>query len=125
MVVKETTKGLAECLATIEKHEGKGLVFILFCGDKDASGNSWCPDCVDAEPVVTAGLASAPDDAVFIYCCVGDRAFWKDQQNGFRTNNKVKLSAVPTLLKWGTQKRLVEEECKKPDLVKMFFEDDD
>ncbi|XP_022104598.1 thioredoxin domain-containing protein 17-like [Acanthaster planci] len=125
MVVKETVKGLTECLETIDKYKGNDSLFVLFCGDKDASGNSWCPDCVDAEPFVTSGLASAPDDGVFIYCSVGDRAFWKDQQNGFRTHDKLKLSAVPTLLKYGTSKRLVEEDCKKSDLVKMLFEDED
>ena len=26
-------------------------IFALFCGGKNADGNSWCPDCVTAEPV--------------------------------------------------------------------------
>ena len=30
-----------------------GDIFVMFSGSKDASGVSWCPDCVTAEPVVT------------------------------------------------------------------------
>ncbi len=125
MVVKETVRGLDECNAAIEKYQGKVPLFILFSGDKDAAGTSWCSDCVEAEPVVLSCLESAPEDTVFIYCLVGDRQFWKNSENGFRTNNRLKLTSIPTLLKWGSSRRLVEEECKKADLVKMLFEDDD
>ncbi|EOB00243.1 Thioredoxin domain-containing protein 17 [Anas platyrhynchos] len=41
-----------------------------------------------------------PDESVFIYCLVGDRAYWKDPNNEFRKN--LKLTGVPTLLKYGT-----------------------
>ena len=63
------------------------------------------------------------DNGVFVYCHVGDRATyvavffnslltigcvyinehrWKDPQNVFRTDPRLRLTGVPTLLKWGT-----------------------
>ncbi|POI34035.1 hypothetical protein CIB84_002213, partial [Bambusicola thoracicus] len=52
------------------------------------------------EPVVRKELHNMPDESVFIYCLVGDRAYWKDPNNEFRKN--LKLTGVPTLLKYGT-----------------------
>lgn len=34
-----------------------GDVFVMFSGSKDASGVSWCPDCVSAEPIVSVGYS--------------------------------------------------------------------
>ncbi|XP_031412350.1 thioredoxin domain-containing protein 17 [Meleagris gallopavo] len=75
-----------------------------------------------AEPVVRKELHNMPDESVFIYCLVGDRAYWKDPNNEFRKN--LKLTGVPTLLKYGTPQKLVEEECFKADLVRMLFTED-
>uniref|UniRef100_A0A8D2PL19 Thioredoxin domain-containing protein 17 n=1 Tax=Zosterops lateralis melanops TaxID=1220523 RepID=A0A8D2PL19_ZOSLA len=73
-------------------------------------------------PVVRKELHNLPDESVFIYCLVGDRAYWKDPNNEFRKN--LKLTAVPTLLKYGTPQKLVEEECFKAELVRMLFTED-
>ncbi|XP_066492422.1 thioredoxin domain-containing protein 17 [Tiliqua scincoides] len=98
-------------------------VFAYFSGDKDpASGASWCPDCVRAEPVVRAELPHLPEGSAFVYCQVGSRAEWKDPDNEFR--KRLRLSAVPTLLKYGTPQKLVEEECLKAELVRMLFTED-
>ena len=61
-----------------------GDIFVMFSGSKTAAGESWCPDCVTAEPVVTACLASAESGSHFLYVGVGDRATWKDPQCIFR-----------------------------------------
>ncbi|XP_060612814.2 thioredoxin domain-containing protein 17 [Anolis sagrei] len=106
-----------------ENKRGKGLVFVYFSGDKDPdTGTSWCPDCVRAEPIVRAQLTHLPDGAAFIYCQVGPRDYWKNPDNEFK--KKLKLTGVPTLLKYGTPEKLVEEECFKPDLVRMLFSED-
>ncbi|XP_063002538.1 thioredoxin domain-containing protein 17 [Elgaria multicarinata webbii] len=105
------------------RSQGRGRVFAYFSGDKDpASGASWCPDCVKAEPIVRAELPHLPDGAVFIYCQVGERAYWKDPNNEFKKN--LKLTGVPTLLKYGTLQKLVEEECFNAELVRMLFTED-
>lgn len=120
----EVAEGIENFLETVEKHSGK-RIFALFCGGvSPATGESWCPDCVKAEPVIEKGVAKAPEDAVFIKCSVGDRATWKDPNCEFRKHPQLKLVGVPTLLEWNTPKRLVEEECSKQDLVDMFFEED-
>ncbi|NWY24062.1 TXD17 protein, partial [Pheucticus melanocephalus] len=114
-------RGYPEFVRTAQSYHGRPI-FALFCGDKDAEGRSWCPDCVTAEPIVRKELHNLPDASVFIYCLVGDRAYWKDPNNEFRRN--LKLTGVPTLLKYGTPQKLVEEECFKSELVRMLFTED-
>ncbi|XP_787642.1 thioredoxin domain-containing protein 17 [Strongylocentrotus purpuratus] len=126
MVLQEKTEGLDNFLQLLEKHKEKKTIIALFCGGKNSSdGVSWCPDCVSAEPIIEKGLAAAaPEDAVFIYCSVGDRTSWKDPNNAYRTHPKLQLKGVPTLLQWDTPKKLGEKDCSNADLVQMFFEED-
>eukprot|EP00483_Globobulimina_turgida_P011457 UN11479 len=65
------------------------------------------------------------DRDIFITVYVGEKAFWKDKKNVFRTDKRFQVSGVPTLLQYKTQKRLVEPQCCNSNLVKMVFEDDD
>ncbi|XP_036050750.1 thioredoxin domain-containing protein 17 [Onychomys torridus] len=116
-----SVSGFEEFDQAVKEHEGK-TIFAYFSGSKDAEGKSWCPDCVEAEPVVREGLKHVTEDCVFIYCQVGDRPYWKDPSNDFR--QKLKLTAVPTLLKYGTPQKLVESECLQPNLVEMIFSED-
>lgn len=104
----------------VDVHKGHPI-FVLFSGSVGPDGQSWCPDCVIADPVIKESLHAAPKDAVVIHCGVGDRPFWKDQKNVFRT--KLRINCVPTLIKWGEQKRLEDADCAKKDLVVMLFED--
>ncbi|XP_068950248.1 thioredoxin domain-containing protein 17 isoform X1 [Petaurus breviceps papuanus] len=114
--------GFGDFCGAVEQHRDK-TIFVYFTGDKDAEGRSWCPDCVQAEPVVLEALKHIPENAVFIYCQVGDRPYWKDPNNEFKKN--LKLTAVPTLLKYGTPQKLVESECLKASLVEMLFSEED
>jgi len=102
---------------------GEGDVFVYFSGSPDNSGQSWCPDCVTAEPIVTKSLAAAAEDSHFLYVAVGDRTFWKDQTNIFRTAKETQLKSVPTLIKWGTKQRLQEGQLMNENLIKMMLED--
>lgn len=97
-------------------------VFVLFCGSKNSAGESWCPDCVTAEPVIYSTLDELADSSTTLICCsVGDRIMWKDPNNVFRKN--LSLKAVPTLIKHGSaSERLVEHECMKKELVAMLIE---
>ena len=88
------------------------------------AGTSWCPDCVVAEPVIEKCFKETADDVTLLYVAVGQREFWKKQDNPFRTHDKLKLKGVPTLMKWGGPQKLSEEECANEDLVQMLFEDD-
>ena len=61
-----------------------GDIIVMFSGSKTAEGESWCPDCVAAESVVTACLASAESNSNFLHVGVGDRETWQDLQCIFR-----------------------------------------
>jgi len=121
-VEKIAVEGCDAFFTEVEKHNGK-TVYVMFSGSKTSDGKSWCPDCVTAEPVVNAQLDQVTSDIVYIYCGVGERAFWKDKTNVFRTNPKLKLTSVPTLIKWKTPMRLTEAECASKDLVADIFEE--
>ncbi|XP_072909580.1 thioredoxin domain-containing protein 17 isoform X1 [Hemitrygon akajei] len=75
-----------------------------------------------SEPVVRAELGKMPEGSVFIYCQTGTRPEWKDLKNKFRT--ELKINGVPTLMKYGTPQKLVEEELFKPELVKLLITED-
>ena len=87
-------------------------------------GKSWCPDCVTAEPVIEKCFKDTGDDVTLLYVAVGQRDFWKKQDNPFRTHEKLRLKGVPTLMKWGGPQKLVEEELFNEDLIQMLFEDE-
>ena len=126
MVKEVKAKGFKEFMAIVESTELKSKdIYCFFCGDKDENGKSWCPDCVVSEPVVRGCLKILEDsDAVFLYCAVGDRDYWKDRNNEFRTHSALKLTGVPTLMKWGNpNQKLVEEQLLKEDLISMMFEE--
>ncbi|XP_064324364.1 thioredoxin domain-containing protein 17 isoform X2 [Phalacrocorax carbo] len=73
---EKQVRGYPEFVQTAQRYHGRPI-FALFCGDKDAEGRSWCPDCVTAEPVVRKELHNMPEESVFIYCLVGDRAYFE------------------------------------------------
>ncbi|XP_078278644.1 thioredoxin domain-containing protein 17 [Rhinoraja longicauda] len=113
--------GYEAFMEAVERHKGK-TIFAYFTGSKDKDGVSWCPDCVEAEPIVRAELQKMPKGSIFIYCQTGARPEWKNVANKFRT--KLNLTGVPTLLKYGTSQMLVEGELLKPELVQMLFAED-
>ncbi|RKP08520.1 hypothetical protein THASP1DRAFT_29675 [Thamnocephalis sphaerospora] len=93
-------------------------VFVLFFGTEDeTTQQSWCPDCVRADPKVRATLAALPD-AVLVACPI-DRTPWKDAEHPhlYRTRNDIRLTAIPTLFRWNKntgfgKHPLVENECE-------------
>uniref|UniRef100_A0A2K6TM66 Thioredoxin domain-containing protein n=1 Tax=Saimiri boliviensis boliviensis TaxID=39432 RepID=A0A2K6TM66_SAIBB len=60
--------------------------------------------------VVREGLKHVREGCVFIYCQAGDKPYWKTLNN---------VTAVPTLLKYGTQ-----SVCLQANLVKTLFSED-
>ena len=126
MVKEIETHGFQDFINSVQSPDLKDkVVFCLFCGDKDKDGKSWCPDCVTSEPVVRSCISKIEnDDVVFIYCAVGGRDFWKDRQNEFRTHASLKLTGVPTFMRWGFPKqKLVEEQLVKEDMISMLIEE--
>ncbi|KAG1657882.1 Thioredoxin domain-containing protein 17 [Nymphon striatum] len=125
MVRRVNVSGYEAVKAAIDSEKNhSGPIFVLFTGSKNAKGESWCPDCVKAEPFIEEVLHSNRSELLFIQCDVGNRNFWKDQNNAFRKDNFLKLTGVPTLLKIKENKRLQEEQLFNKDLVAMLFEED-
>lgn len=120
MAGKLHVEGYDELQKALQDNQGN-MIFVLFTGSVGADGRSWCPDCVKAHPVVEECLLFAPQSSLFISCGVGNREFWKDKSNIFRT--RLGINCVPTLMLWGKGKKLEEADCSERDLVKMLFED--
>ncbi|CAH1645875.1 unnamed protein product [Spodoptera littoralis] len=100
-------------------------VVVYFSGEKLPSGESWCIDCVEAEPVVKAYLNELKKEITFVYVDVGNRETWKDKACPFRTDSRTKLMVIPTIILWNGVRRLEGSQCAKRDLLNMLFEDED
>ncbi|KAI3639361.1 hypothetical protein MIR68_002891 [Amoeboaphelidium protococcarum] len=99
-----------------EQLSGQSKVFAVFYGAEDQqTGESWCPDCVMADPKIRQNVA-AIEDSVLISCSVGSRSEWKQNpQHPYKVNPLLKISRIPTLLRFASdgsvQAKLVEDEC--------------
>ncbi|XP_072943605.1 thioredoxin domain-containing protein 17-like [Epargyreus clarus] len=126
MVTNVEIKGFDEFAKYTENIDPKGPpVLFYFTGSKLANGNSWCPDCVEAEPIVKAFLSELQKEAIFVYVDVGDREYWKDKACPFRTDSRTRLMVIPTIIKWKGVQRLEGSQCNKVDLLRMLFEDEE
>ncbi|KAJ1944929.1 hypothetical protein FBU59_002459 [Linderina macrospora] len=89
-------------------------VFVLFFGREAPETNeSWCPDCVIADPTVRKVVNTVPN-SILLEVPVDRKTEVASPTNIFRTREDIKLGPIPTLLKWtkaGPGNRLVEEEC--------------
>jgi hypothetical protein len=107
---------LAEALAT-----NPGNVFCLFTGAKN-SGVSWCPDCTRAEPVIDGVLAERPE--VTLIEAIVERAAYRDANYLYRTDAKIKLKCVPTLMRWNASAAMSLDDKQSSDevLVRELFD---
>ncbi|XP_030024220.2 thioredoxin domain-containing protein 17 [Manduca sexta] len=126
MATTVALKGFEEFCKYVDSIDPKGPpALIYFSGSKLPDGNSWCPDCVEAEPIVKAFIGELQKDIIFVYVDVGDRDYWKDKACPFRTDARCKLMVIPTIIKWKGVQRLEGSQCTKRELLQMLFEDDD
>ncbi|PVU93905.1 hypothetical protein BB560_005973 [Smittium megazygosporum] len=90
-------------------------VFLLFYGrDLLETGESYCPDTVDALPIIYKALNQAAQDSTVITVIVDRKSDSGSPTNVYRTRPDIKLTAVPTLCvlrSTGITSRLVETEC--------------
>ncbi|XP_076338492.1 thioredoxin domain-containing protein 17-like [Tachypleus tridentatus] len=123
MVNRKHVEGYCSLIKELDQLGDDNSVFILFTGSKGSDGKSWCPDCVLAEPVIEEALKIIDEEVVFIVCEVGSREYWKNLQNDFRMDDRLKIKCVPTVIKWKTQERLEEAQCQDPNMLEILFED--
>lgn len=99
-------------------------LFLLFTGTKNASGRSWCPDCTAADPVIEEVLSSLSEGAILLSSSV-DREPYRSPDYVYRKNSSIKLTCVPTLIKWQNGKvlgRLNDSQSQVADLVRELVE---
>ncbi|XP_076233430.1 thioredoxin domain-containing protein 17 [Calliopsis andreniformis] len=125
MVQRHNVRGYENFFKFMQTLKATDPVYVLYSGTKLPNGKSWCPDCVEAEPFIEEGFKSAPERTQLVVVEVGERAYWKDLNCPFRTNATTKLKVLPTLARWGTQKRLEGDQLLKPDLIEMLLADED
>ncbi|XP_054288784.1 thioredoxin domain-containing protein 17-like [Macrosteles quadrilineatus] len=125
MVIKHSVEGYDEYLRITKELDDKKVVFyVLFTGSLDASGKSWCKDCVAAEPLIDEVINKLPDSIHFVVVHVGQPEYWKDQNCPFRKDKKAHVSSIPTVIRWGGPQRLEGADLENPDVISMAFEDD-
>ncbi|XP_055839121.1 thioredoxin domain-containing protein 17 [Episyrphus balteatus] len=125
MVIKHHAENYEEFTKLVEGLESSGEpIHVLFSGNKDENGKSWCPYCVKAEPVITEAVEKSAEKSHFVHVEI-DRPFWKDLNCPFRKDPRTHLIFLPTLLRWKSPQRLDGERCSNADLVEMLLTDED
>ncbi|KAJ3113950.1 Thioredoxin domain-containing protein 17 [Phlyctochytrium bullatum] len=98
----------------VQDHPGRIFVY-LFANEDPATGQSWCPDCRNAEPLIKKHLETV-DGGLVLEVAAGDRPTWKDPNNFYRHHAELKATSVPTLYEIGKDgkvlKKLVENEAE-------------
>lgn len=89
---------LAAIRAAREKHSGR--IFIVYIGQADNSGNSWCGDCNDIKKV----LSNIPSENSILLECQVTRDEWKvspGSAHPLRSQRFLPVGGVPCLMKMG------------------------
>lgn len=100
-------------------------LFLFFGSEDPATGASWCPDCVTADPVLRATIAAAAPALPVHECPVGARSAWKGvMDHPYRVHPAFRLQRIPTLIRFRAGLdvgRLVEGPCADPAAVRAFL----
>ena len=104
----------------------QGSALLVFFGAEDPqTGESWCPDCVTADPVLRRTIALKRKDLTLYECPVGQRADWKNQPaHPYRLHPLLRIARIPTLVFFenGVERgRLVEADCAQVAVVEAFL----
>ncbi|KAJ3176177.1 hypothetical protein HDU87_005392 [Geranomyces variabilis] len=100
------------------------IYVLLYATEDPATGKSWCPDCVTADPLVAAEFAARPN-ATLLRVATGDRPTWRDPQNYYRTHPQINAKSVPTLIEWGKDgpiRALVEDQVNDVQGLRKFLD---
>ncbi|KAL7061416.1 hypothetical protein AAHC03_0303 [Spirometra sp. Aus1] len=108
-----------ELLESLAKHPDKRR-FVYFIASPDETGQSWCPDCRRAQPFVDEARTQLPENAMWFDVHTGDKPTWKDPQNEFRICPELAVKKVPTILEFGTDHRLEENQITVSSILDMF-----
>lgn len=111
-------------LEQVEEDRGEAL-FAFFGSEDPGTGDSWCPDCVTADPILRAACTRIKPAVTLYECPVGERSAWKDvADHPFRVHPLWRLQRIPTLVHVvdGVERgRLVEASCSDAAAVEAFL----
>lgn len=128
LITHHWATGYADFIALVERLTSltagdQQPINVFFSGQK-IDGQSWCADSVIAEPMVMAAMQRVNQRPMhFVYVDVGDRAVWEDALNPFRTDERMRLREIPTLLRWGQPQRVDGCPILMPQQCETFFRD--
>ena len=97
-----------------------GDVFVLMYGERKEDGDSWCPDCTAALPVIESALEARAGPSTLVECTVAREEYKGKPEYAYRTHERVALKAIPQLIKWsaeGAPPSLVEEDAGNAEKV--------
>lgn len=107
----------------IHLKETQTKVYVLFFADEiPETGLSWCPDCVEAKPLVDDFIkAIDKSNAAFLITVLVGRGE-KFRTNPLRLDPGFQLEKVPTLIQWNpisnrVERRLVESQVSANGLA--------
>lgn len=117
--------GPADLEAALAEAGDAERILLFFGSEQAASGVSWCPDCVTADPVLRAALVRQRPELVVLECPVGERADWKGRaDHPYRRDLRLAVHRIPTLIRWSAGRacdRLVEGGCADPAQLAAFL----
>lgn len=120
-------EALKQITEDLESERLKGAkIFVYFTGEKMSTGESWCPDCVKAEPFVQAYLSKNEGKVKINHLIIadaGNRTQWKDKENSFRT--VLNIQNLPTIIRWKGPQKLTGDELSDESLLALLFEDEE
>ena len=98
-----------------------GDVFVLMYGERKENGDSWCPDCTAALPVIETALEARSGPSTLVECTVAREEYKGKPEYAYRTHARVALKAIPQLIKWSAEgsapPSLVEEDAGNAEKV--------
>ncbi len=118
-----TENDVESALESQQQASARGY-FLFFGSDDPETGESWCPDCVTADPLIRAVVTREDPEAVLHECPVGLRSAWKGVENhSYKVHPVWRLERIPTLilLEAGIERgRLVEADCADEAAIAAF-----
>lgn len=105
--------------------QSSSALFLFFGAEDPKTGESWCPDCVTADPILRRTIALTRPDLTLYECPVGQRSDWKNQPtHPYRLHPLFRVARIPTLVfvENGVERgRLVEADCAQVAVVEAFL----
>jgi len=120
-------EALAKAAESVKGSDGARL-FVFLYGEEGDDGNSWCPDCVNAKPIVEAALDKVSGSVIYASC---ERAAYKAGASfPYRSHKSVMLKALPQLIRLDSAtlepaSTLVENECEDAKKVEALVSGSD